>query len=164
MSASATRAREPRERRRRDLAASVVIALAVSSVCAPAAAHSYRLGDIAIGHLWSPPPEENAQGLPVYGPIAILNREAPLFRMVGAASTVAGKVRFRSAKNGREQWPDALALTPGRPLSLAPWGVHLWLSDLDRMPSAGESFDLTLDFGKAGTLTVKVVVETVTGH
>lgn len=164
MSEGAARARGREIRRFKMLAGSALIVLAASAFRLPATAHSYRHGDIAFGHLWSPPSTANAEGLPVYGPIAILNREAPAYQIVGATSTIAGKVRFRFAKDGTEQWPSTLVLAPGRPLSLAPWGVHIWLSDLDRVPSEGASFDLTLDFGVSGSLTVKVVVETATGH
>ncbi|MEQ8395885.1 copper chaperone PCu(A)C [Thalassobaculum sp.] len=166
MNEGAARPRGRGVRHFRTPAGSAFIALAFSALFLPAsaAAHSYTLGDIAVGHLWSPPFTASAEGLAVYGPIAVLNKEAPAHQIVGVNSTISGKVRFRSARDGAEQWPPALVLAPGRPLSLAPWGVHIWLSDLNRVPSAGDSFDLTLDFGKSGTLTVKVVVETATGH
>ena len=35
-------------------------------------AHSYKLDDIAVGHVWASPPEEGAGGIAVYGPL--LNR------------------------------------------------------------------------------------------
>ena len=166
MNEGAARPRGRGLRHFRTLTCVALIALAFSAVFLPASAgaHSYTLGDIAVGHLWSPPPTASAEGLAVYGPIAVLNREAPAHQIIAVSSTIAGKVRFRSARDGTEQWPSTLVLAPGRPLSLAPWGVHIWLSDIELAPSAGDSFDLTLDFGKSGTLTVKVVVETATGH
>lgn len=126
------------------------------------AAHSYKLGDIAVGHLWTPPPEEEARGLPVYGPI--LNRGATPVRLVGASTPVAEQVRFRLEKEGEVRSWEAIAFAPGKPLALAPWREHIWLSGLNRPLKEGDSFDLTLDFGDAGGLSVKVVVEKASGH
>jgi len=125
-------------------------------------AHSYKLGDIAVGHIWAPPPEEGADGLPVYGPI--LNRGDIAVRLVGAATPVAARVRFRAEKDGNARWPEAIEFAPGRPLALAAWREHIWLSGLKKPLAAGDSFELTLDFGEAGSLIVKVVVEKASGH
>jgi copper(I)-binding protein len=127
-----------------------------------ASAHSYKLGDIAIGHVWAPPPEKGATGVPVYGPI--LNRGETTVRLVGASTPMAEQVRFRTEKNGEVRWREAIKLSPGKPLALAPWREHIWLSGLKKPLKEGDSFDLILDFGGAGQLMVKIVVETATGH
>lgn len=141
-----------------------VASFVVMSAFGPTAAtaHSYKLGDIAVGHVWAPPPEEGAGGLPVYGPI--LNRGGAPVRLVGASTPVAEQVRFRIEKEGEEHWREAIAFAPGKPFALAPWREHIWLSGLNRPLKDGDSFDLTLDFGDAGRLSVKVVVEKASGH
>ena len=127
-----------------------------------ASAHSYKLGDIAIGHVWAPPLGENAVGMPVYGPI--LNRGDTMVQLVGASTPIAEQVRFRTEKGDDERWPEAITLQPGKPIALARWREHMWLSGLNMPLKKGDSFDLTLDFGEAGKLTVRVVVEKASGH
>lgn len=124
--------------------------------------HSYKLDDIAVGHIWAPSPEVGAEGLAVYGPI--LNQGRAEARLVGATTPIAGKVRFRKVAEGGTVWPDAIELRPGKPIALAAWREHLWLSDLRKPLAEGDSFDLTLNFGDAGSLQVKVVVEDANAH
>lgn len=142
------------------LRATVVIAMALAP--ATTAAHSYKLGDIAVGHVWAPPPEPGAEGLPVYGPI--LNRGKVMMQLVGVSTPVAERVRLRRMKDGEVTWPNAVDLRPGKPLALAAWREHIWLSGLKELLKEGYSFDLTLDFGEGGQLTVKFVIEKASGH
>lgn len=122
-----------------------------------AQAHSYKLGRIEIGHLWSPPPKPDIDAIAVYGPI--LNEGAKMQHLVGATSPIAAEVRFREVTNGKERWHKAVDLAPRKPVSLASWGTHIWLSGLKKAVKVGEWVDLTLDFGAAGKLKVKSLVE-----
>lgn len=142
----------------------VVFATLVVAVLMPAAvtAHSYKLGNIAVGHIWAPLSESNATGVPVYGPI--LNRGSTTARLVGASTSITEQVRFRIKKDGEVWWPAAIKLRSGKPVALAAWREHIWLSGLNKPLKEGDSFDMTLDFGKAGSLTVMVVVEGASGH
>ena len=138
------------------------VAAALLGYSGPASAHSYKLGDIAIGHFWAPPPQEDATGVPVYGPV--LNRGKVAVRLLGATSSVSALARLRIASDGEVRWPRSMTFAPGKPLALAPWREHIWLSGLKRSLKAGDAFDLTLDFGSAGQLKIKVVVEQAVGH
>jgi len=141
--------------------ACVAVALAVA-LPRPAAAHSYKIGEIAVGHVWAPPVGQDAEGVPVYGPL--LNRGKTSDSLVGASSPIAARVRFRVSKDGKTSWPDSIPLPPGRPLGLAPWRVHLWLTGLKRPLADGDRFDVTLTFAHAGKHTVQVLVERTAGH
>jgi len=68
------------------------------------------------------------------------------------------------SKDGKTSWPDSIPLPPGRPLGLAPWRVHLWLTGLRRPLKDGDRFDVTLTFAHAGKHTVQVLVERTAGH
>lgn len=125
-------------------------------------AHSYKLDDIAVGHVWASPPEEGAGGIAVYGPI--LNRGDNSARLVGASSLVAEEVRFRISKDGEVDWLEFIELGPNKPVSLAAWREHIWLSGIRDSIERGDSFELILDFGDAGKLPVKIVVEDEGGH
>lgn len=129
---------------------------------APGRAHSYTLGDIAIGHVWTPPGEPGQNGAPIYGPLFNQGKEA--VHLVGASSPAAEQVRFRVEKDGAVTWQDEIVLEPGKPVSLAPWRVHLWLDGLKEPLQQGQSIPLTLDFGHAGKKTVEVLVEPNGGH
>ena len=61
---NAASAFEPWPRIGRSLASGVFLAVFAAS---GASAHSYKLGQISIGHVWSPPPAEGDDGVPVYG-------------------------------------------------------------------------------------------------
>ena len=127
-----------------------------------ARAHGYSLGEIAIGHIWAPPPEPGANGLAVYG--AIVNRGAGPVRLVAARTEVAERARIRANVEGETTWPTAITLRPGQPFALAPWREHVWLSGLHRDVQEGGSFKLELDFGDAGSVLVDVAVEAATAH
>ncbi len=129
-----------------------------------AAAHSYKLGDVAVGHIWAKPPETGADGVAVYAPI--LNSGKTTVRLLGASTPIADKARLRKVdkKDGTVTWPEAIELYPGKPFALAAWREHLWVSGLHQPLKDGDWFDLTLDFGDKGKLPVKVRVETAPGH
>lgn len=125
-------------------------------------AHSYKLDDIAVGHIWAPPPKEGADALPVYGPI--LNSGDTATQLVSATTPASKQVRFRVEEDGQVRWPEVIEFTPGKPLALAPWREHIWITGLKKPLKSGDSFALSLDFGKAGSLTVKVLVEEASEH
>lgn len=136
------------------------LALATLLPGGDAIAHSYKLDDIAVGHMWAPP--GNGAGIPVYGPI--LNEGDAPATLVGASSPIAQEVRFRTEKDGKVSWPKTIELPPDKPLGLAAWREHIWLTGLLRPLKDGDTFDMTLDFGSKGRLAIKVVVETTAGH
>ncbi|WP_336054981.1 copper chaperone PCu(A)C [Nitratireductor sp. CH_MIT9313-5] len=125
-------------------------------------AHSYELDDIAVGHVWASPSEEGAGGIAVYGPV--LNRGGKSARLVGASSPLAEDVGFRISKDGEINWLEFIELRPNKPVSLAAWREHIWLSGIRDSIEQGDSFELILDFGDAGKLPVKVIIEEEGGH
>ncbi len=140
----------------------VLVLAALTARANIAAAHSYKLGDIEVGHIWAPPPKSPSDGIAVYGPILNMGKSA--VRLAGASSPIAKTVRFRIDKNGQATWPSSVELQPGKPVALAPWRVHIWLTGLKSPVREGADFPLTLDFGAAGKLNVKVIIEKTAGH
>lgn len=125
----------------------------------PALAHSYKQGDIAIGHAWAPPTESDVAA--VYLPL--LNRGDTPDNLVGASTPIAREVRIRIEKDGKVRWPEAVLIAPGKPIALAAWRQHLWLVDLRRPLKAGERFAMTLEFENAGSIEIDVFVESSPG-
>jgi copper(I)-binding protein len=122
-------------------------------------AHSYKQGEIAVGHIWAPPTSQDGA---VYG--SFMNQGGQQERLVEASSPIADAVRFRAVEDGHTRWSDAIDIAPGKVVPLAPWREHLWLTGLKRPLREGDSFEMTLVFEKAGALTVTVLVEQVPGH
>ena len=149
---------------RRRLARGALLALLAAAgwPAVLARAHSYKLGDIAVGHLWAPLLAAGADGLPVYGPL--LNRGRSAVRLVGVSSPLAERVRFRRQQDDKTEWPETLELAPMRPLALAAWREHLWVEGLKHPLGEGERLPLLLDFGPAGQLEADAVIESAAGH
>jgi len=144
------------------LVAFVACIVAVISPLSSAAAHSYKLGAISIGHIWAPSPVDGADGLPVYG--AILNQGENTATFTGASTPVADNVRLRRRDGNDVSWPKSITLVPNKPFGLAEWREHLWVTGLKSPVKAGDTFELTLDFGVKGTVATTVIVEDEAGH
>lgn len=121
---------------------------------AGAGAHGYKLGAIEIGHVWAPPSKDGKTS--VFGPL--LNTGGAPDALVGVSSPAARDFTIRD-KDGTATL-DRLPLPPMKPVSLATWGAHIVLTGVTRPLVRGGAFDLTLRFAKAGTITVKVLVQT----
>jgi copper(I)-binding protein len=126
----------------------------------PALAHSYKQGDIAIGHAWAPPTESDVAA--AYLPL--LNRGEAPDSLVGASTPIARKVRIRVEKDGKVHWPETVPLAPGMPITLAAWRQHLWLVGLTHPLKEGERFGMSLEFEKAGRVEIEVFVESSPGN
>jgi periplasmic copper chaperone A len=120
-----------------------------------ASAHGYRLGAIEIGHLWAAPSRDGVTA--VYGPM--LNTGGAPDRLIGVSAPNAKSVAIRKTQDGKTVSLDSLALPPGKPVTLAGWGAHVAVVGLAHQMRRGDSFDLTLRFAKAGTITVKVLIQ-----
>lgn len=85
-------------------------------------------------------------------------------RLTGASTPVAGRAELHETRNEngvmQMRAVPALALEPGKPLTLAPGGYHVMLMDLKKPLQTGESFPLTLTFEKARPITTQVKVAT----
>ena len=71
-------------------------------------------------------------------------------------STEAGVMRMREVKQVKLTAPGKVSFGPG--------GLHIMLVDPNPQLREGDHLPLTLDFARAGSVTVDVVVESMTGH
>lgn len=138
-----------------------VLAILLAAQPDPAPAHSYKLADVAIGHLWTPP-NAPAGGRPVYG--ALVNRGSTADRLIAARAPPPMTVGFRDGRSGPSAAVAAIELLPLRPVALAAWGVHLWIDGAGGRLEPGTTIDLTLEFRDAGRIAVQVVVEGGPSH
>lgn len=142
-------------------AIAAAIAMLLTAQPDPAPAHSYRLADVAIGHLWTPP-DAPASGRPIYG--ALVNRGATADRLMAARTAAPMTVGFRDGRSGSPMAVAGIDLPPRRPVALAAWGFHLWIDGAGGPLEPGMTIDLTLEFRDAGTIAVQVVVEGAPGR
>ena len=87
-------------------------------------------------------------------------------RLIGASSDVAGTVQIHEMKvvDGTMKMREVaggLAIPAGGAVVLKPGGYHVMLIGLKKPLKAGDSFPLTLQFQKAGSVSVTVPVQAI---
>jgi len=120
-----------------------------------AAAHSYRLGAIQIGHLWAKPPSGGE--LLVLGPL--FNSGTTPDQLIAVHSSMARAATFQRATAGKEQTLQAIDIPPGEAVSLAPWSQDIRLTGVASTVRVGSTIPLTFEFAHAGRIHVEVLVE-----
>lgn len=129
------------------------------TLCSPARAHSYKHGDVRIGHAWALPTTlmEGQAFLP------LVNTGRDRDALVAARSDIAHTIELR--RNARYDDPPEprFDLDPNRPLAMRPQARHLRLIGLAAPLVVGDRFSLILDFEIAGEVGVEVHVESSAG-
>jgi len=139
----------------------VIMGLAAAAAWPAAArAHSYRLGDIAIGHAWALPAQVSREGQAF---VPLVNNGQTADELVAARSSVCGTIELR--RNNRYDDPPltSFLLEPGKPLPMRPPARHLRLMGLDGPLVLDQRFTIILDFLNAGETEVEFHVENAPG-
>jgi copper(I)-binding protein len=135
--------------------------LTASGIFAPAAlAHSFKVGKIAIGHVWGLPSESNETQ--VFVPISNRGQEAD--EIIAARSPICTMIELRQNNRYDDPALKSIELLPGKPVAMRKAARHLRLIGLTRPLKADDRFEMTLDFLKAGETVVEVIVEDGAGH
>ncbi len=115
-------------------------------------AHSYKIGDIAVGHPWAlPGPAPHGAAF-----VSLANRGRLADKLIGASSSIAQSAALRDAEGLPSK---GLAIEAGRPVAMRPGARHIALSGLERDLVVGDRFALKLRFENAGEVEVQVMVE-----
>lgn len=126
-----------------------------------AVAHEYEAGSLHIDHPWSREMPPTAPTAAVY--FIIHNKGASADRLLSVATPVAGKAEMHEHidQNGlMKMQPVAFVTVPaGGEATFAPMAYHVMLFNLKQQAKDGERFPLTLQFEKAGEVTVQVAVQ-----
>ena len=127
---------------------------------AMAQAHSFRHGDIAIGHAWALPSQQNDGQ--VFFPLA--NQGTGHDELVAARSEICSSIELRL--NNRYDDPPlaAIALDPKKPVPMRPTARHLRLLGLKQPLKKGDRFKIILDFLNSGEFEIEVFVEEKPGQ
>ena len=126
--------------------------------------HGVSIGDLVLDHPYAVPSKPgSAEGAAYLR--GIRNKGSQTERMLSARSPIAERVQLQSvAQDGPGVRPHEVAsfeLPANKTTELRHGGpYHLVLMNLKRPLKEGDRFDLTLNFERAGSQTVKVWVQT----
>ncbi len=139
-------------------------ALAAFVSTALARADEVKAGDLVISQAWSRATPKGAKT--GGGSLTIENKGTAPDRLIGGSADVAssvqvhemsmegGVMKMRPVENG-------LTIEPGKTVKLAPGGYHLMMMDLKQPLKRGDRVPVTLEFEKAGKVSVSLDVEGV---
>lgn len=142
-----------------------VLALAAFLAMPTAWAQDVTQGDLKIVRPWARETARMARAGGAF--MTIENTGGTSDRLLKAASPVAARTEVHTViQDGdvmRMREVPALDLAPKSKVELKPGGYHVMLMELKAPLKAGDRFPLTLTFEKAGTITVEITVEKLTG-
>jgi hypothetical protein len=131
-------------------------------IVAPVRAQEVQAGDIVISQAWS---RATPGGAKVGGGyLTIENKGTMPDRLISGSADVAAKVQVHemSMNNGvmtMRPLEAGVAIEPGKTIKLAPGGYHLMLLDLKSPLKQGEKLPITLEFEKAGKVSVVLDIQ-----
>jgi copper(I)-binding protein len=140
------------------------VALAASLFTVPAQAQEVKAGDLVIKQAWSRATPSGAKIAGGY--LTIENKGTAPDRLLGGSGDIAGKVEVHemSMNNGvmtMRPLDKGLTIDPGKTVKLAPGGYHLMIMDLKGPFKQGDKVPVTLEFEKAGKVTLSLDVQGV---
>jgi copper(I)-binding protein len=130
----------------------------------PARADEVKAGDLVITQAWS---RATPGGAKVGGGyLTIENKGSAPDRLLGGSADVADKIQVHemAMNNGvmtMRPLDKGLVIEPGKTVKLAPSGYHLMLFDLKSPLKQGDKLPVTLEFEKAGKVTLSLDVQGV---
>jgi copper(I)-binding protein len=145
----------------------ISFALCGATLLAVVAAGSLRaaevkIGDLVITQAWS---RATPGGAKVGGGyLTITNQGSTADRLIGGSADVSAKVQvhemaMNSGVMTMRPLDQGLVIEPGKTVKLAPGGIHLMLLDLKGPLKQGEKLPVTLEFERAGKVSVTLDVE-----
>lgn len=127
-------------------------------IAAPAFAHSFKTGEIRIGHPWAMPTPEGAKTGEVY--LAFLNQGEKPDQLKGATTSIAQKVVLVAGNpDGSVSDTSVIDLPLGRGVPMRPGSTHLRLEGLKGGLTEGDKFTVRLSFADAKPVDVMVMVQ-----
>ncbi|WP_316175248.1 copper chaperone PCu(A)C [Bradyrhizobium sp. SZCCHNRI1073] len=123
-----------------------------------------KVGDLVITQPWSRATPGGAKTGAGY--LTIENKGSAPDRLVAVTGDVAGRVEIHemAVTNGvmtMRPLDKGVTIEPGKTVALAPGGYHLMLMDLKSPLKQGDKLPVTLEFEKAGKVSVTLEVQAV---
>jgi copper(I)-binding protein len=145
------------------IARTLAYAILFSTVLlAPARAQEVKAGDLVITQAWTRATPGGARVAGGY--LTIENKGSAPDRLIGGSADVAAKVEVHemATKNDvmtMRRVEGGLTIEPGKTVRLAPGGYHLMMFELKSSLKKGDTLPVTLEFEKAGKVTVSFDVQ-----
>ncbi|WP_407170189.1 copper chaperone PCu(A)C [Bradyrhizobium sp. ORS 111] len=139
-------------------------AFAAAFVAMPASAEDIKAGDLVITQAWA---RATPNGAKIGGGyLTVENKGTAPDRLLGGTGDIAGKMEIHemAMDNGVMKMrpiEKGLTIEPGKTVKLAPGGYHLMMFDLKSPLKQGDKVPVTLEFEKAGKVTVSLDVQAV---
>jgi copper(I)-binding protein len=140
-----------------------LIALFAGFVLSSAAfAHSYKIGDLHIGHPWA---RATVPGQPSGGAyLSIENTGKTSDKLVSASSPIARSTEIHTMSMEGDVMKmrevGSIEIKPAEKIAMQPGnGYHIMMIGLSQPLKTGDKIPMTLTFEKAGKLEVQVYVE-----
>ena len=127
----------------------------------PVQSQEAKVGDLIISQPWSRAAPRGAELASGY--LTIENKGTTTDRLIGGSTEIAEKLQIQRSGmvgGGLTLTPveGGLTISPGDKVVLAPHGIHLTLSNLKSRMKKGTKVPVTLEFEKAGKVTVSLDV------
>jgi copper(I)-binding protein len=138
--------------------------LAASLFAVRAEAQEVKAGDLVITQAWSRATPSGAKIAGGY--LTIENKGTAPDKLLGGSGDIVGRVEVHemAMNNGvmtMRPLDKGLAIEPGKTVKLAPGGYHLMMFDLKGAFKQGDKVPVTLEFEKAGKVTLSLDVQGV---
>ena len=149
----------------KQLTRTIAFAAALAALMsAPVRAEDVKAGDLVITQAWSRQTPSGAKVAGAY--LTIENKGTTPDRLVSGSGDVAGRFEIHemAMDDGvmkMRPLDKGLVIDPGKTVKLAPGGNHLMLLDLKSQLKQGDKVPVTLQFEKAGKVTVSLDVQGV---
>lgn len=143
---------------------SILLAVAIALLAAPAAAENYTVGSIQIGNPWT---RATPKGATIAGGyMTIANKGTALDKLIGGSSAAAGRfevhrVEMEGSVMRMRPVDGGLEIKPGETVELKPGSFHIMLMDLKQPLAKGQRIKGTLEFEKAGKVEIEYAVEAI---
>ncbi len=139
----------------------LVVALALLAPGAVLAGDATTPGALKIDAAWTPQPPNGAKVGAGY--LTILNTGTEPARLIGGSTAIAERMEVHTMKMDggimrMRELPDGLLIKPGETVTLKPGADHLMFMGLKAAIAAGETFEATLKFKRAGDVKVTFAV------
>lgn len=128
-----------------------------------ASGHGYQLGNIKIIHPWAMPAAASIPaGASGMGFMVLRNTGRKADKLLSASTIITKKVELhRYLKDAQSvmRQSEAMDIPAGAEVRLEPGGAHLMLIGLEKLLTEGDRFPITLQFERAGKITVDMFVQ-----
>ena len=149
---------------RKMIAMSFGLVLMAGITGAPARAEDVKAGDLVISQAWSRATPNGAKIGAGY--LTIENKGKTADKLVSVTGDVSPRIEVHEmSMNGgvmkMRPVEGGVAIDPGKTVKLAPSGYHLMIMDLKSPLKQGDKLPLTLQFEKAGKVSITLDVQGV---